>query len=1189
MDQLQSFCDLYKLETSPIDTKESLIQKLSNYASQQAQQSTDATFYFSNNENYVPHKRAAKKRASKESAKLDSTHSMDQENQVGKTTVFSTCHPEKKSTLSTSKTSKTTKSNKSTTIASQESLSDNSTIPPSKGHTSPPTNNDQPLAYREFVQSLFAPPQQINEYWKDILLNRIDKPSAKQLVYQLDSSQCPMGYNPQATPLDSTITVGSTTPSQQGKKGSLLAFVRDQKALRDSCVALTRVGDFYEAYGIDAILLVEFCGLNPMGSKARAGCPYRNVQATLDGLTAAGFSVAVLEEAGFTENARLKNRFLAQIVSPASPTYLYDLVLGTSNAESLSSSTHTHNYVGIIHQAVGYSLVEVNWEERMVKISERLTQEAIACRLAAYPPVEPVFYMPIESEVQRVQRNGLSWLTSRKDTEATPTPLSLKLLSSNLIESPTGSSTDAHRFKKLVVNAILNLMGPATTNATTLSDEDFQLVQSHMENESFKVITQPLHKETATQLGLLSNPTIPSLIHAILPHTAPAATRHFLRRWLLIPPPPDMADAMAHTVGYLKKSTDATLPPLHVLPMGKVVSLIHAGQASAHIFREVRHVLHTTLQILETPHLKQHLIPKLLSIVQHESGYQTTASQLHVDCIHAMHTIDRVVRHLGDPHQVDQVSDFNPVPRAFFERNEITWRGRVKREVAHSSYANVDQAAEQLSEAIRADFIRDDQAAEKLIVQDIFNNLLAIKSIPAWATTKAQKDTFYHPRDRNGKVLKNRYTTDSVSLALSNYVEACQEACGEITNELTRLSKLLVQQGCVPTILQSSHANLILSAAVHHASHANTLGWNLATLQDDSSETAANFQQLWPYWMDRSESVSNTFDLNGLFLLTAPNMSGKSTLMRSAAAAALLSACGLCAPLAPKSWIQRFDCLFVRGASADVPSENKSAFGAEMGDVAALLRSCGSNSLVFVDELGRGTSPRDGTSLAGAVLEEMATLGMTGFFATHLHDILDLPLHPRASERIFKKRMMTIDDGMWTYKMEDGVCTDSLAMKTAARFGLPSHIIDRAHYFAVVKDQPSNTIQSEKVVSHPTKFQDNLKEPWQILEQLAHRSVCTIPSGYISPPTLDCGPCVYILDFGKCLYVGETRKLSQRLEQHRKGPRGSNFITLATNVNSKDEARNLESRLIRSLSQRGFRLLSVVDGMSVSSIANPNE
>ena len=79
--------------------------------------------------------------------------------------------------------------------------------------------------------------------------------------------------------------------------------------------------------------------------------------------------------------------------------------------------------------------------------------------------------------------------------------------------------------------------------------------------------------------------------------------------------------------------------------------------------------------------------------------------------------------------------------------------------------------------------------------------------------------------------------------------------------------------------------------------------------------------------------------------------------------------------------------------------------------MASLLRSCGSRSLVFVDEIGRGTSPKDGTSLAGAILEEMSgSSGMSGMFATHLHGIINLPYSSAAEARLRKKRMAITED-----------------------------------------------------------------------------------------------------------------------------------------------------------------------------------
>ena len=253
---------------------------------------------------------------------------------------------------------------------------------------------------------------------------------------------------------------------------------------------------------------------------------------------------------------------------------------------------------------------------------------------------------------------------------------------------------------------------------------------------------------------------------------------------------------------------------------------------------------------------------------------------------------------------------------------------------------------------------------------------------------------------------------------------------------LTRLSWNLIDGGHLTAILQSSHLNLILATAANHAAISKAKGWSAATVYDDTdnddedaASSAGYFNNVWPYWMSQSASVSNSFDLDGMFLLTAPNMSGKSTLMRSTAAAALIINAGLCGPVKSGTRIRRFDSIFVRGASADIPTEDKSAFGSEMGDVASLLRSCGSRSLVFVDEIGRGTSPKDGTSLAGAILEEMSgSSGMSGMFATHLHGILNLPYSSAAEARLRKKRMAITedDDGdlKWTYLLEDGICTN---------------------------------------------------------------------------------------------------------------------------------------------------------------------
>ena len=109
---------------------------------------------------------------------------------------------------------------------------------------------------------------------------------------------------------------------------------------------------------------------------------------------------------------------------------------------------------------------------------------------------------------------------------------------------------------------------------------------------------------------------------------------------------------------------------------------------------------------------------------------------------------------------------------------------------------------------------------------------------------------------------------------------------------------------------------------------------------------------LSPYWIDRSRAALNDFELDGIFLLTAPNMSGKSTLMRSILVAALLANCGLFVPCSTAQ-VPRYDHFFLRTSSHDVPSEGKSAFALEMEDMRIVLDDSSPNSLIMIDELGK--------------------------------------------------------------------------------------------------------------------------------------------------------------------------------------------------------------------------------------------
>ena len=260
-------------------------------------------------------------------------------------------------------------------------------------------------------------------------------------------------------------------------------------------------------------------------------------------------------------------------------------------------------------------------------------------------------------------------------------------------------------------------------------------------------------------------------------------------------------------------------------------------------------------------------------------------------------------------------------------------------------------------------------------------------------------------------------------------------------------------------------------------------------------------------------------------------------------------------------------------------------------------------------QLGRGTSPKEGTSLAGAVLEAMAGAGMSGFFATHLHSIFKLPLQPSASARIITKRMGYTEDPTptdaysgikWTYTMENGICTESHALVTAARFGVPMDVLSRAEALALCLDADDIETREAKEDSFGdgarhlygddnevsgTCDANGFEEVIALAEEMTNSKALRIPPQWMPPPSLEGMSCLYVIEVGNPprYYVGETDSLSKRLTQHRR--KGNDWAMLKAAVvgmkGGKSDSRHVESLLIRRLAKEGYDMVSIIDGRQV--------
>ena len=181
-----------------------------------------------------------------------------------------------------------------------------------------------------------------------------------------------------------------------------------------------------------------------------------------------------------------------------------------------------------------------------------------------------------------------------------------------------------------------------------------------------------------------------------------------------------------------------------------------------------------------------------------------------------------------------------------------------------------------------------------------------------------------------------------------------------------------------------------------------------------------------------------------LIVLTGPNMAGKSTYLRQTALLVLLAQIGSFLPAASAE-IGIVDRIFTRVGASDDLARGQSTFLVEMNETASIVHHATAQSLVILDEIGRGTSTYDGLSIAWSVAEHLHdTVGALTLFATHYHELTELPkTHPATKNYTVAVREWN-DEIVFLHRIVPGAADRSYGIQVARLAGMPSGIIDRA-------------------------------------------------------------------------------------------------------------------------------------------------
>ncbi len=208
-------------------------------------------------------------------------------------------------------------------------------------------------------------------------------------------------------------------------------------------------------------------------------------------------------------------------------------------------------------------------------------------------------------------------------------------------------------------------------------------------------------------------------------------------------------------------------------------------------------------------------------------------------------------------------------------------------------------------------------------------------------------------------------------------------------------------------------------------------------------------------------------------IITGPNMAGKSTYMRQVAIICLMAQVGSFVP-ASSAELSIVDSIFTRVGASDDLATGQSTFMVEMNEVSNILKNANKNSLIILDEVGRGTSTFDGMSIARAVLEYIADkkkIGAKTLFSTHYHELTELEGHIDGINNYnicVKKRGDTIT---FLRRIVRGKADGSYGIEVAKLAGIPNAVVSRAR--VILRELESSAPETKSVAIDSPVMQEN--------------------------------------------------------------------------------------------------------------------
>ncbi|MDG1776660.1 MAG: DNA mismatch repair protein MutS [Crocinitomicaceae bacterium] len=789
------------------------------------------------------------------------------------------------------------------------------------------------------------------------------------------------------------------------KETPLMKQYNQIKARHPQALLLFRVGDFYETFGEDAIVASKILGIvltarknGSAGAVELAGFPHHSLDTYLPKLVRAGQRVAIcdqLEDPKMTKT--IVKRGVTELVTPG--VSFNDQVLDTKKNNFLCS-------IQFNKEVIGVSFLDVSTGEFLMTEGSR---EYVEKLIQGFEPTE-IIYNKRDSKLYG-EVFGNRYYSFRLEDWIFTSDYAFESLNKQFgTNSLKGFGVSQLKDGIISAGAIVHYLSENQHNrlghitAISRIEEDKYVWLDRFTIRNLELISSP-HENATTLIDVID-------------HTKTPMGGRMMKRWMVLPlkdlkPIQYRLDAVQSFYDHEEQAYELGERLKQINDLERLISKVAVGKINP---KEVVQLKRTLVQL-----------DPIKSVVSHQNTdvLKRIADRIN-PCAELLELIDKMLHE--DP--AVQIGKGKVIADGFNQELDDL------REISFSGKDYLNQLQQRESERTGIPSLKigfNNVFGYYLEVRNTHKDKVAEDWVRKQTLVNAERYITEELKEYEAKILG---AEDKIHALESKLYQDLVYSMADYIQPIQLNAFLIAQLDCLLSFSETARANNYVKPEVNESFAIDIKAGRHPVIE---KQLAVGQEYI-------SNDVYLDNDTQQIMMITGPNMSGKSALLRQTALISLMAQMGAFVP-AKSASLGLVDKVFTRVGASDNISSGESTFMVEMNETSSILNNLSNRSLILLDEIGRGTSTYDGISIAWAIAEyihEHPTLKGKTLFATHYHELNEMT---NRFDRIKNFNVSVKEVGkkiLFLRKLIEGGSEHSFGIHVARLAGMPTQVLDRA-------------------------------------------------------------------------------------------------------------------------------------------------